>query len=227
MRINAGDTAFVLMSAALVMLMTPGLALFYGGMVRAKNVLAMLMQNFFCLGLISVLWAVCMYSLAFHGTGKWIGNLDLAFLDHANTIPATGFGAVPIPPLSFSAFQMMFAVITPALITGATADRLKFGAEARYQWDKIAQQQIYFTTGSPKLSKTFKSFSPRITADYSLTENSLLYANYSRGYRPGGFNASQSRAFFFTYQEAAWVAIAQVKYLSQNGDLSTGYLRNM
>ena len=128
MRINAGDTAFVLMSAALVMFMTPGLALFYGGMVRAKNVLAMLMQNFICLGLISVLWAVCMYSLAFHGTGKWIGNLDLAFLDHANTIPATGFGGVPIPPLSFSAFQMMFAVITPALITGAIADRMKFSA---------------------------------------------------------------------------------------------------
>ena len=128
MRINAGDTAWVLMSAALVMFMTPGLALFYGGMVRAKNVLAMLMQNFFCLGLISVLWAVCMYSLAFHGTGKFIGNLDLAFLDHANTVPATGFGIYPIPPLSFAAFQMMFAVITPALITGAIADRMKFSA---------------------------------------------------------------------------------------------------
>ncbi len=128
MRINAGDTAWVLMSAALVMFMTPGLALFYGGMVRAKNVLAMLMQNFFCLGLVSVLWAVCVYSLAFHGTGRFIGNLDLAFLDHANTVPATGFGLVPIPPLSFSAFQMMFAVITPALITGAIADRMKFSA---------------------------------------------------------------------------------------------------
>jgi [protein-PII] uridylyltransferase len=122
MRINAGDTAWVLMTAALVMFMTPGLALFYGGMVRAKNVLAMLMQNFFCLGLVSVLWAICVYSLAFHGTGEYIGNFDLAFLDHANTIPATGFGLVPIPPLSFSAFQMMFAVITPALITGAIAD---------------------------------------------------------------------------------------------------------
>ncbi len=128
MRINAGDTAWVLASAALVMFMTPGLALFYGGMVRAKNVLAMLMQNFFCLGLISVLWAVCMYSLAFHGTGKWICDLDLAFLHHANVVPATGFGQVPIPPLSFSAFQLMFAVITPALITGAIADRMKFSA---------------------------------------------------------------------------------------------------
>ncbi len=128
MRINAGDTAWVLTSAALVLLMTPGLALFYGGMVRAKNVLAMLMQNFICIGLIGVLWAVCMYSLAFSGTGKWIGNFDLAFLDGANTTPATGFGVVPIPPLSFSAFQMMFAIITPALITGAIADRMRFSA---------------------------------------------------------------------------------------------------
>src|SRR6478736_282627 len=128
MRINAGDTAWVLTSAALVMLMTPGLALFYGGMVRAKNVLAMLMQNFICLGIVGVLWAVCMYSLAFSGTNKWIGNFDLAFLDGANTTAATGFGAVPIPPLSFSAFQMMFAIITPALITGAIADRMRFSA---------------------------------------------------------------------------------------------------
>jgi ammonium transporter, Amt family len=128
MRINAGDTAWVLTSAALVLLMTPGLALFYGGMVRAKNVLAMLMQNFICMGLIGVLWAVCMYSLAFSGTGKWIGNFDLAFLDGANTTAATGFGIYPIPPLSFSAFQMMFAIITPALITGAIADRMKFSA---------------------------------------------------------------------------------------------------
>jgi Amt family ammonium transporter len=130
MRINAGDTAWVLASAALVMLMTPGLALFYGGMVRAKNVLAMLMQNFICLGIVGVLWAVCMYSLAFSGTGKWIGNFDLAFLDGANTTAATGFGAVRIPPLSFSAFQMMFAIITPALITGAIADRMRFSAWA-------------------------------------------------------------------------------------------------
>jgi Amt family ammonium transporter len=128
MRINAGDTAWVLTSAALVLLMTPGLALFYGGMVRAKNVLAMLMQNIICMGLIGVLWAVCMYSLAFSGTGKWIGNFNLAFLDGANTTPATGFGIYPIPPLSFSAFQMMFAIITPALITGAIADRMRFSA---------------------------------------------------------------------------------------------------
>ena len=77
MRINAGDTAWVLISAALVMFMTPGLALFYGGMVRAKNVLSMLMQNFVCLGIVGVLWAVCIYSLAFSGTGKFgIGTFD-------------------------------------------------------------------------------------------------------------------------------------------------------
>jgi Amt family ammonium transporter len=128
MRINAGDTAWVLASAALVLFMTPGLALFYGGMVRAKNVLAMLMQNFICMGIVAVLWGVCMYTLAFHGTGKWIGNLDLAFLDGANTTPASGFGVYPIPPLSFSAFQLMFAIITPALITGAIADRMRFSA---------------------------------------------------------------------------------------------------
>jgi Amt family ammonium transporter len=128
MRINTGDTAWVLASAALVLFMTPGLALFYGGMVRAKNVLGMLMQNFFSMGLVSLLWAAVVYSLAFHGTGKWIGNFDLAWMRHVATIPATGFGALPIPPLSFSVFQLMFAIITPALITGAIADRMKFSA---------------------------------------------------------------------------------------------------
>src|SRR3954452_18099859 len=128
MRIKTGDTAGGLGSAALVLFMTPGLALFYGGMVRAKNVLGMLMQNFFSMGLVSFLWAALVYSLAFHGTGKWIGNLDLAWMHDVATVPATGFGALPIPPLSFSVFQLMFAIITPALITGAIADRMKFSA---------------------------------------------------------------------------------------------------
>jgi Amt family ammonium transporter len=128
MRVNTGDTAWVLASAALVLFMTPGLALFYGGMVRAKNVLGMLMQNFFSMGLVSFLWAALAYSLAFHGTGKWIGNLDLAWMHDVAKVPATGFGALPIPPLSFSVFQLMFAIITPALITGAIADRMKFSA---------------------------------------------------------------------------------------------------
>ena len=151
MRINAGDTAWVLVSAALVMFMTPGLALFYGGMVRAKNVLAMLMQNFICLGIVAVLWGVCMYTLAFHGTGKWIGNFDLAFLDNANTVSATGFGALPIPPLSFSMFQLMFAIITPALITGAIADRMRFSAWLSFVviWSLIVYTPVAHWVFSP------------------------------------------------------------------------------
>jgi len=128
MSINAGDTAWVLASAALVMFMTPGLAFFYGGMVRARNVLTMLMQNFFCLGLVSVLWAVVVYSVAFGGTNKWIGNFEYAWMGHFNTAPA-GL-SLSIPPSLYMAFQLMFAVITPALITGAIADRVRFGAWA-------------------------------------------------------------------------------------------------
>ncbi len=128
MKIDAGDTAWVLASAALVMFMTPGLALFYGGMVRAKNVLTMLMQNFFCLGLVSVLWAVAVYSLAFGGTNRYIGNFDFAWLGHFHTGPP-GL-ALTIPPSLYMVYQLMFAVITPALITGAIADRLRFGAWA-------------------------------------------------------------------------------------------------
>jgi Amt family ammonium transporter len=124
--INAGDTAWVLASAALVMFMTPGLAFFYGGMVRARYVLTMLMQNFFCLGLVSVLWAAFVYSLAFGGTNRWIGNLDFAWLGHFSTSPP-GL-ALTIPPALYMVYQLMFAVITPALITGAIADRVRFGA---------------------------------------------------------------------------------------------------
>jgi len=126
-KINAGDTAWVLISTGLVMFMTPGLALFYGGMVRAKNVLAMLMQNFFCLGIVSVIWAVIAYSLAFGGTGEFIGNFDFAFMnDTAKQFPVGV--ALAIPPLLYCAYQMMFAVITPALISGAVADRMAFKA---------------------------------------------------------------------------------------------------
>jgi Amt family ammonium transporter len=132
--LSAGDTAWLLMSAALVMFMTPGLALFYGGMVRTKNILAMLMQNFFSLGLISVVWAVVGYSLAFGGTGKWLGNLDFIGLkDVAGMYPADPegvewFGLFTFPPIVFAAYQGMFAIITPALITGAIADRMRFSA---------------------------------------------------------------------------------------------------
>ena len=132
--IDQGATAWVLISIALVAFMTPGLAFFYGGMVRAKNVLGMLMQNIFAMGLISVLWAAVGFSLAFGGTGKYIGNFDFALMKDLATLETlpgyTGDFALVIPIVAFFAFQMMFAVITPALITGATADRLKFSAYA-------------------------------------------------------------------------------------------------
>jgi ammonium transporter, Amt family len=132
--IDQGATAWVLISIALVAFMTPGLAFFYGGMVRAKNVLGMLMQNVFAMGLISVLWATVGFSLAFGGTGKYIGNFDFVLMKDLATIETlpgyTGDFALVIPIVAFFAFQMMFAVITPALITGATADRLKFSAYA-------------------------------------------------------------------------------------------------
>ncbi|MSZ54659.1 MAG: ammonium transporter [Actinobacteria bacterium] len=131
---DSGATAWVLISAALVAFMTPGLAFFYGGMVRSKNVLGMLMQNVFAMGLISVLWAVIGFSLAFGGSGKYIGNFDFAFMKDLATLESlpgyTGDFALAIPVLAFFGYQMMFAVITPALITGATADRLKFSAYA-------------------------------------------------------------------------------------------------
>jgi Amt family ammonium transporter len=128
MKINAGDTAWVLVSAALVLFMTPGLALFYGGMVRAKNVLSMLMQNFVSMGIMVVIWAAIGYSLAFGGGSSLIGNLDFAGLSGAAEVAPPGFSALTIPPLLFMVFQMTFAVITPALISGAIADRMKFSA---------------------------------------------------------------------------------------------------
>ncbi|MSO78861.1 MAG: ammonium transporter [Acidimicrobiia bacterium] len=109
------------------MFMTPGLALFYGGMVRTKNILSMLMNNFFALGIVSVLWAVVAYSLAFGGDGEIIGNFDYAFMKDAGSAFPPGL-ALTIPPLLYMGYQMMFAVITPALITGAVADRMRFKA---------------------------------------------------------------------------------------------------
>ena len=134
MEINTGNTAWVLMSAALVLFMTPGLALFYGGMVRGKNVLGMLMQNVFAMGLLAILWVAVVFSLAFGdaGNGGVIGNLDFAFMkDVGVPLPSDDwFSFLTIPFVLFCAYQMTFAIITPALITGATADRLKFSAYA-------------------------------------------------------------------------------------------------
>ncbi|HEX4223317.1 MAG TPA: ammonium transporter, partial [Pseudonocardiaceae bacterium] len=124
---NSGDTAWVLASAALVMLMTPGLAFFYGGMVRRKSVLNMLMMNFITLGVVGVLWMLFGYSEAFGNDafGRLVGGMHNALLN--NTI-GTLSGVKPdqITTLSFVMFQLMFAVITPALISGAIADRAKF-----------------------------------------------------------------------------------------------------
>lgn len=126
MELNTGDTAFMLIATALVMLMTPGLALFYGGLVRSKNVLATTMQSFLCLGIVSILWVVFGYSLSFGpDVGNVIGNLDWAFLRNVSWEKGTGR---TIPDMLFCAFQLMFAIITPALITGAFAERMKFSA---------------------------------------------------------------------------------------------------
>jgi ammonium transporter, Amt family len=125
---NTGDTAWVLGATALVMLMTPGLALFYGGMVRTKNILATLMQSVFALGIVSVLWVVIGYSLAFGpDKGGLIGGLDHIGFAGVGQAPNPELAAT-IPHQAFAVFQMMFAVITPALITGAFAERMKFSA---------------------------------------------------------------------------------------------------
>ncbi|GAB1401649.1 ammonium transporter [Elusimicrobiota bacterium] len=121
-KIDGADTAFIILCSALVMFMTPGLALFYGGMVRRKNVLGTMMQSFVSLGVITIIWIFYGYSLAFgKDVGSFIGNLDFAFLK--------GVGLEPngtIPHQLFMVFQMMFAILTPALITGAFAERFKF-----------------------------------------------------------------------------------------------------
>ena len=127
MEINSGDTAWLLTSSALVLFMTPGLAFFYGGMVRAKNMLAMLMMNFVAMGLITIVWIAVGASLAFSGTGKFIGDLDLAGLMDVG-LGNEIFSANPIPDTVFLMFQLMFAIITPALIAGAVAERMKFTA---------------------------------------------------------------------------------------------------
>jgi Amt family ammonium transporter len=123
--INTGDTAWLLISTALVMLMTPGLALFYGGMVQRKNVLSTFMHCFFALGIITIQWAVLGYSLAFGKThGGLIGGFDFVFLKDVGLEPKDASSTVP--HLLFMMYQGMFAIITPALIAGAFAERLKF-----------------------------------------------------------------------------------------------------
>jgi Amt family ammonium transporter len=128
MSINYADTAWVLMSAAMVLLMTPGLAFFYGGMVRRKNFLSTIMMSFACLGLIGILWVVYGYSLSF-GPDKagLIGGLDFFGLSNVGQEPSSVY-ATTIPHLAFMTYQGMFAIITVALITGAVVERIKFSA---------------------------------------------------------------------------------------------------
>jgi len=126
--LNAGDTAWVLASSALVLLMTPGLAFFYGGMVRAKSALNMMMMSMITIAVVSVLWVIYGFKLAFgyEGNSPWYGSFSLSGLgDAVNELTNNG-GIYPIPLLVFATFQLMFAIITPALISGAIADRAKF-----------------------------------------------------------------------------------------------------
>jgi ammonium transporter, Amt family len=127
--LDTGDTAWVLMSTALVMLMTPALGFFYGGLVQRKNVLSTIMHSFFILALISVQWVLWGYSLAFAPGGSLIGGIDWLALRGVGPEPNADYAAT-IPAISFMAFQMMFAIITPALISGAFAERKRFKAMA-------------------------------------------------------------------------------------------------
>jgi Amt family ammonium transporter len=125
--ISAGDTAWMLVSAGLVLMMTaPGLALFYGGLVRRKNVLGTMMHSFILMGLVSIVWAIVGYSLAFDTGNPFIGGLHFAFLRNVGFAPAEY--APTIPHSTFMIYQCMFAIITPALISGAYAERIKFSA---------------------------------------------------------------------------------------------------
>jgi ammonium transporter, Amt family len=126
--LSAGDTAWVLASSALVLLMTPALAFFYGGMVRVKHVLAMLMQNFAAIAIVSVTWVVIGFTWAFGGNNQWLGDLHFFGLQNINDVVPTLGTAQTTPTMAIVAFQLTFAIITPALISGSTADRWKFGA---------------------------------------------------------------------------------------------------
>jgi ammonium transporter, Amt family len=126
MAVDAGDTAFMMVSSALVMLMTVGLAFFYGGLVRRKNVLAIMMQSFAAFGVVTAVWVLVGYSFAFgEDRGGLIGSFQYAGLANVAGDPHPRYGTT-IPALVFMAFQLMFAIITPALITGAFADRMRF-----------------------------------------------------------------------------------------------------
>jgi len=150
--VNTGDTAWVLASAALVLLMTPGLALFYGGMVRKKNVVGTLMQSFIVIALISVQWVLWGYSLAFGpGRAGLIGGLSWVGLRGVGLEPNPDYAAT-IPHQAFMVFQAMFAVITPALITGAFAERMKFKTFLVFilLWATLVYDPVAFWVWNPE-----------------------------------------------------------------------------
>jgi Amt family ammonium transporter len=150
--VDSGDTTWVLVSTALVLLMTPGLALFYAGMVRSKNALGMIMQNFVAIGVVTVTWALVGYSLAFDtdAVGGLAGGLHLAGLhDAAQAVP--GLPDLTVPPMAFMVFQLMFAVITAALISGGTADRVRFGGFVTFAaiWSVVVYAPLAHWSFSP------------------------------------------------------------------------------
>src|ERR1035437_10289204 len=126
MTFDTGNTGFMLVATSLVMLMTPGLAFFYGGLVGRRNVLSIMLQSFVSMGWARVIWFICGYSLCFSGDGAIIGNLDKVFL--MGVRPTDILPGNNIPLIVFIAYQMMFAIITPALITGAFTNRIRFSA---------------------------------------------------------------------------------------------------
>jgi ammonium transporter, Amt family len=129
---SSADNAWVLLCSALVLLMTvPGLALFYGGLVRQKNVLSMMLKSLISIGIVTLIWAVCGYSLVFSDGNSVIGGLDFAFLNNVGADPNPNYSTT-LPQQSFMIFQLMFAIITPALITGAFAERIRFTAKVAF-----------------------------------------------------------------------------------------------
>ncbi len=140
--INTGDNAWMLTSAALVLMMTgPGLALFYGGLVRRKNVLSTMMHSFVLMAVITVLWALYGYSLAFAEGNRFVGGFSYLFLNGVGSAPNADYGAT-VPHQTYMIYQLMFAIITPALISGAFAERIKFSAMLMFSclWATI----VYF-----------------------------------------------------------------------------------
>ena len=151
-QVDSGDTAWIIVCTALVLLMTPGLAFFYAGMVRSKHALGMIMQNFVTIAIVSVTWVVVGYSLAFDhdAGGGLVGGLHLAGLTHAE-VAVPGMN-LTVPPLAFVTFQLMFAILTAALISGASADRMRFGSFVTFIaiWSVLVYAPIAHWAWSPE-----------------------------------------------------------------------------